>query len=170
VSSVRILGIDPGLGHTGWGIIECEGNRLKPVAYGAIATDSGLELAGRLAEIHKALVHIVAEWMPEEAAIEEVFVNRNPASTLKLGMARGIALLVPAMAGMKVAEYAANLVKKSVVGTGHADKGQVAMMVGRILPGAVAAADAADALAVAICHAHHRTRATLSAAARRKTA
>jgi len=170
VNSLRILGIDPGLGHTGWGVIECEGNRLRPLAHGAIATDAGLDLAARLAEIHKALVHIVAEWTPEEAAIEEVFVNRNPASTLKLGMARGIALLVPAMAGMKVAEYAANLVKKSVVGTGHADKAQVAMMVGRILPGAIAAADAADALAVAICHAHHRTRVALSASERWKIA
>ncbi len=113
-------------------------------------------LAARLAEIHQALVSVVAEWLPEEAAVEEVFVNRNPSSTLKLGMARGIALLVPAMAGLRVAEYAANLVKKSVVGTGHADKAQVAMMISRLLPGTTAQADAADALAVAICHAHHR--------------
>jgi crossover junction endodeoxyribonuclease RuvC len=157
VTAVRILGIDPGLGHTGWGVIECDGNRLRALAHGAIATDSGEDPAARLANIHKALLQVVADWLPDEAAVEEVFVNRNPASTLKLGMARGIALLVPALAGMKVAEYAANLVKKSVVGTGHADKAQVAMMVSRILPGASARADAADALAVAICHAHHRS-------------
>jgi len=158
VTSVRILGLDPGLARTGWGVIECDGNRLRGLAHGAIVTDAALALAARLAEIQRALVRVVAEWLPEEAAVEEVFVNRNPSSTLKLGMARGIALLVPAMAEMPVAEYAANLVKKSVVGTGHADKVQIAMMVSRILPGTAAAADAADALAVAICHAHHRSR------------
>jgi len=157
MSAVRILGLDPGLNRTGWGIIECEGNRLRHVGHGVVTSQAGDPLAVRLADIHKALMRVVAEWLPEEAAVEEVFVNRNPSSTLKLGMARGIALLVPAMAGMRVAEYAANLVKKSVVGTGHADKSQVAMMVGRLLPGARAQADAADALAVAICHAHHRS-------------
>ena len=157
MSAVRILGLDPGLNRTGWGIIECDGNRLRHVGHGAIASDAGDPLSTRLAQIHEALTRVIAEWCPEEAAVEEVFVNRNPSSTLKLGMARGIALLVPAMAGMKVAEYAANLVKKSVVGTGHADKDQVAMMVGRLLPGTNAQADAADALAVAICHAHHRS-------------
>ena len=167
MSAVRILGIDPGLGHTGWGVIESDGNRLRPLAHGAIATDAAADLPARLAYIQKELARIVADWLPEEAAVEEVFVNRNPASTLKLGMARGIALLVPAMAGMKVAEYAANLVKKSVVGTGHADKAQIAMMVSRILPGAVATADAADALAVAICHAHHRTSAGFSVVRRK---
>ena len=158
MTTVRILGLDPGLACTGWGVIECDGNRLRGLAHGVIATDATLAVAVRLAEIQRALVDVIAEWLPEEAAVEEVFVNRNPSSTLKLGMARGVALLVPATAGMPVAEYAANLVKKSVVGTGHADKTQVAMMVSRILPGTSATADAADALAVAICHAHHRSR------------
>jgi crossover junction endodeoxyribonuclease RuvC len=154
--AVRILGIDPGLGRTGWGMIEVEGNRLRHLANGRIATDADASLPVRLTTIHEGLSALIAAWTPDEAAVEEVFVNRNPASTLKLGMARGVALLVPALAGLTVAEYAANLVKKSVVGAGHGDKAQVAMMVRVLLPGADATADAADALAVAICHAHHR--------------
>ena len=159
----RILGLDPGLNRTGWGIVDCEGNRLRHVAHGVVASEAGRSLADRLASLHEGLVAVVAEWSPDEAAVEEVFVNRNPASTLKLGMARGIALLVPAMAGLVVAEYAANLIKKSIVGAGHADKTQVAAMVACLLPGTRAAADAADALAVAICHAHHRSSAVRAA-------
>jgi crossover junction endodeoxyribonuclease RuvC len=157
VTPVRILGIDPGLNRTGWGVVESEGNRLRHVSHGVVGSDAGAAMAARLSSIYAELAKIIVTWRPDEAAIEEVFVNKNPGSTLKLGMARGVALLAPAMAGLTVAEYAANLVKKSVVGTGHADKAQVAMMVAVILPGANAKADAADALAVAICHAHHRT-------------
>ncbi len=160
----RILGVDPGLNRTGWGVIETEGNRLRHVAHGVVTSDTGDALAARLSALYAELAKIITVWQPDEAAVEEVFVNRNPSSTLKLGMARGVALLAPAMAGLPVAEYAANLIKKSVVGTGHADKVQIGMMVGILLPGASAKADAADALAVAICHAHHRS--TLSTAAR----
>ena len=151
----RLIGLDPGLRSTGWGVIEAEGNRLGYVASGVIrSTDSGT-LADRLVELHAGLVRVIETYRPDEAAVEETFVNRNPASTLKLGQARGIALLVPALAGLPVAEYATNQVKKSVVGTGHADKEQIAMMVRRLLPGVgETAGDAADALAVAICHAH----------------
>ncbi len=163
MNATRILGLDPGLNRTGWGVIESDGNRLRHVAHGVVTSQPADELSHRLTAIHAALVELIAAWKPDEAAVEEVFVNRNPASTLKLGMARGMALLAPAQAGLRVAEYAANLVKKSVVGTGHADKAQVAMMVGRLLPGVLATADAADALAVAICHAHHRGRTALAA-------
>jgi crossover junction endodeoxyribonuclease RuvC len=156
MAAVRILGIDPGLNRTGWGIIESEGNRLRHIAHGVVGSDPDDALSIRLSSIYSELAKIIVTWAPEEAAVEEVFVNKNPGSTLKLGMARGVCLLAPAMTGLKVAEYAANLVKKSVVGTGHADKTQVAMMVGVLLPGTKAKADAADALAVAICHAHHR--------------
>ena len=156
MSPTRILGVDPGLNRTGWGVIDSEGNRLRHVAHGVVASDPADALSVRLSALYGELAKIIVTWRPDEAAVEEVFVNRNPASTLKLGMARGIALLAPAMAGLGVAEYAANLVKKSIVGVGHADKAQVAMMVARILPGANSKADAADALAVAICHAHHR--------------
>jgi crossover junction endodeoxyribonuclease RuvC len=164
VTVTRILGIDPGLNRTGWGVIEIEGNRLSHIAHGVVTSDPADALSVRLSMLYAELAKIIALWQPDEAAVEEVFVNRNPASTLKLGMARGIALLAPAMAGKPVAEYAANLVKKSVVGAGHADKAQVAMMVGRLLPGAQTKADAADALAVAICHAHHRTAPKISTA------
>jgi crossover junction endodeoxyribonuclease RuvC len=167
VTTARILGIDPGLNRTGWGVIDSEGNRLRHVAHGVVTTRSDSPTADRLSTIHEGLLRIIAELAPAEAAVEEVFVNRNPASTLKLGMARGVALLAPAGAGLAVAEYAANLVKKSVVGTGHADKAQIAMMVGILLPGSAAIADAADALAVAICHAHHRLRPTASLTAPR---
>ena len=153
---VRILGIDPGLNRTGWGVIESEGNRLRHVAHGVVTSNPADDLSDRLSSIYSELAKIIVTWAPEEAAVEEVFVNKNPGSTLKLGMARGVALLAPAMAGLRVGEYAANLVKKSVVGSGHADKVQIAMMVGILLPGVNAKADAADALAVAICHAHHR--------------
>jgi crossover junction endodeoxyribonuclease RuvC len=154
--ATRILGIDPGLNRTGWGVIETEGNRLRHIAHGVATSDPADPLAHRLSALYADLAKLIVVWSPDEAAVEEVFVNRNPASTLKLGMARGVALLAPAMAGLPVAEYAANLVKKSVVGTGHADKAQIAMMVRVLLPGVLAGADAADALAVAICHAHHR--------------
>lgn len=151
----RIIGLDPGLRVTGWGVIEATGNRLRHVAHGVVRPRESGELAQRLVELHDGLVAVIEAHRPSEAAVEETFVNRNASSTLKLGVARGVVLLVPAQAGLSVAEYAANLVKKSVVGAGHADKAQIAMMVRRLLPGVdEAAGDAADALAVAICHAH----------------
>ena len=154
---MRLIGFDPGLQITGWGVIEAVGNRLTYVADGVVKTSPQASLAERLGELHAGLLDIIAEYNPEEAAVEETFVNKNPVSTLKLGQARGIVLLVPALAGLHVAEYLPNLVKKTVVGSGHAQKEQVQMMVKMLLPGAkVANADAADALAVAICHAHHR--------------
>jgi crossover junction endodeoxyribonuclease RuvC len=153
---MRLIGLDPGLRLTGWGVIDVDGNRLRHVAHGVIKVPVGGSLAARLHELFEAIAAVVAEQQPLEAAVEETFVNVNPGSTLKLGQARGVVLLAPARAGLPVYEYAANLVKKSVVGAGHADKRQIAMMVGRLLPGVDATADAADALAVAICHAHHR--------------
>lgn len=154
---MRILGLDPGLTHTGWGIIESVGNRLRHVADGRISSSASQPLPARLAKLDAALSTVIAEWQPDCAAVEETFVNKNALSALKLGQARGVVLLAPARAGLEVAEYAANLVKKSVVGNGHAEKEQVAHMV-RVLLGlneAGSSADAADALAVAICHAHH---------------
>ncbi len=154
---MRLIGFDPGLQITGWGVIEAVGNRLSYVADGVVKTSPDATLADRLVQLHAGLREIIAEYTPEEAAVEETFVNKNPVSTLKLGQARGIVLLVPALAGLHVAEYLPNLVKKTVVGAGHASKEQVQMMVKTLLPGAkVTGADAADALAVAICHAHHR--------------
>lgn len=154
---MRLIGLDPGLRHTGWGVIEAVGNRLSHVADGVVKTDDSRDLSARLSQLYDGLIEIIRQYQPAEAAIEETFVNVNPTSTLKLGQARGIALLVPAHAGLVVAEYPPNLVKKSVVGTGHATKTQVQVMVKMLLPGArIASADAADALAVAICHAHHR--------------
>jgi crossover junction endodeoxyribonuclease RuvC len=153
---MRLLGLDPGLRLTGWGVIDVDGNRLRHVAHGVVKVATEQSLAERLHELFEGVAAVIAAQQPLEAAVEETFVNVNPASTLKLGHARGVVMLAPAQAGLPVFEYAANLVKKSVVGAGHADKGQVAMMVGRLLPGVVATADAADALAVAICHAHHR--------------
>jgi crossover junction endodeoxyribonuclease RuvC len=142
---------------TGWGVIEIAGNRLSYVGDGAVATDPWRPLAMRLVQLHDGLSEVIRRYQPEEAAVEETFVNRNAASTLKLGQARAIALLVPAAAGLVVAEYPPNLVKKSIVGGGHAAKDQVKMMVRTLLPGAqLSTTDAADALAVAICHAHHR--------------
>jgi crossover junction endodeoxyribonuclease RuvC len=155
---VRLLGIDPGLRFTGWGLIDVEGNRIKHVADGVIATDNALPVPDRLKTLHDALMALLAQYRPAEAAVEETYVNRNGTATLKLGYARGVALLAPALAGLVVSEYAAKTVKLSVVGTGGAEKDQVAMMVRRLLPGAtIKRADAADALAVAICHAHHRS-------------
>ncbi|HVC54701.1 MAG TPA: crossover junction endodeoxyribonuclease RuvC [Stellaceae bacterium] len=153
---MRVLGLDPGLRHTGWGVIDIAGNRLSHVADGIVHAPVDLPLAQRLVVLFRQLTAVLERFRPDEAAVEESFVNKNPSSTLKLGIARGVALLAPAERGLPVAEYSANLVKKSVVGAGHADKEQVQMMVRRLLPGcAIAAADAADALAVAICHAHH---------------
>jgi crossover junction endodeoxyribonuclease RuvC len=155
--AVRILGIDPGLRHTGWGVIEAEGARLAYVASGAIHAPTEGDLALRLRALHEALAGVIVAHEPDEAAVEETFVNRNPQSALKLGHARGVALVVPALAGVEVAEYSANLVKKTVVGAGHAAKAQIAMMVKVLLPRSEAlTSDAADALAVAICHAQHR--------------
>jgi len=154
---IRLLGIDPGLRFTGWGVLEVDGNRLRHLGDGVIATDSSQSVPDRLKLLHDGLGEVMDAWRPDEAAVEETYVNRNGAATLKLGYARGVALLAPALRGIVVAEYGAKTVKLSVVGTGGADKDQVAMMVRRLLPGAVIKrADAADALAVAICHAHHR--------------
>jgi crossover junction endodeoxyribonuclease RuvC len=151
-----ILGLDPGLGTTGWGVIRADGNRLAHVANGQIRTDAKADLPARLLDLHARLLGVLTEHRPETAAVEEVFVNENPQSTLKLGQARGVVLLAAARSGIPVGEYAARLVKKAVVGTGGAEKGQVHAMVQRLLPAAkIAGADAADALAVAITHAHH---------------
>ena len=153
---MRLIGLDPGLRHTGWGVIEAAGNRLSHVADGVVHSRDGRPLAERLVDLFRQLNDILAGSAPAAAAVAETFVNKNPASTLKLGVARGVVLLAPAERGIPVFEYSANLIKKSVVGVGHADKQQVAMMVRRLLPGAtLEAPDAADALAVAICHAHH---------------
>jgi crossover junction endodeoxyribonuclease RuvC len=154
---IRILGIDPGLRNTGWGLIECQGSRLSFVDCGRLQPDPGQAMGARLRDLHEGLMRVIANYAPHEAAVEETFVNRDPQSALKLGQARGVALTAPALAGLIVAEYAANVVKKTVVGAGHADKQQVQMMVRVLLPSSAAAsADAADALAVAICHAQHR--------------
>ena len=151
-----VLGLDPGLGCTGWGVIRAEGNRLAHVANGQIRTDPKAELPARLLELHGRLLAVLAEHVPGAAAVEEVFVNDNPQSTLKLGQARGVVLLAAAGLAIPVGEYAPRLVKKAVVGTGGADKVQVHTMVQRLLPGVkIAGPDAADALAVAITHAHH---------------
>lgn len=156
-SPIRILGIDPGLRRTGWGVVESEGNRLVYVACGTVEPRDTLPLAERLLAIHDGLTKVLAEHAPAEAAVEQTFVNKDGAATLKLGQARGVAMLVPAMRGLLVAEYAPNLVKKTVVGAGHADKTQIQMMLKILLPKAdPKSADAADALAIAITHAHHR--------------
>jgi crossover junction endodeoxyribonuclease RuvC len=153
---VIIIGLDPGLGCTGWGVIAAEGNRLSHVANGQIRTDPKMELARRLVALSDRLAEVLAAHRPQGAAVEEVFVNDNPQSTLKLGQARGVVLLAAARSGAQVGEYAARLVKKAVVGTGGAEKVQVHAMVQRLLPGVkIAGPDAADALAVAITHAHH---------------
>ena len=151
-----VLGLDPGLGTTGWGVIRAEGNRLSHVANGRLKTVTADSLARRLAHLDTMLAALMADHAPQAAAVEEVFVNTNPQSTLKLGQARGVVLLAVARAGLEPGEYAARLVKKAVVGTGGAEKSQVHAMVARLLPGAkIDGPDAADALAVAICHAHH---------------
>jgi len=153
----RIIGIDPGLRRCGWGVIETLGNRLSFIAAGTITPPVEGDLAVRLAILFAGLGEVLDRYVPHEAAVEETFVNAGPRSALILGQARGIALLAPAVRGLLVGEYAANLVKKSVVGTGHAEKGQVGLMVKTLLPTAdFKGADAADALAIAICHAHHR--------------
>jgi crossover junction endodeoxyribonuclease RuvC len=152
---MRVLGIDPGLRNLGWGIVEAHGARLTHVANG-ICHSAGDELAPRLLSLYRQLTAILQQYQPDHAAVEQTFVNKDAVATLKLGQARGIALLVPAEAGLHVGEYAPNAVKKAVVGVGHADKAQVDHMVRLQLPGVViAGADAADALAIAICHAHH---------------
>lgn len=154
---VRILGLDPGLRHTGWGVIDVTGNRLSYIAGGVIEPDTSLDLAIRLKILFVGVKDLVATYAPHECAIEETFVNQNPVSTLKLGHARAAAMLAPAEADVPVSEYKPNLVKKSVVGAGHADKTQIEAMMRVLLPGCNARADAADALAVAVCHAHHRS-------------
>lgn len=156
---VRIIGLDPGLNHTGWGIIDVTGNALHYIACGRITTAAKTDAMGeRLTSIYNGLKNIIETHAPHEAALEETFMNKNALSALKLGMARGVVMLAPASAGIQVAEYSANLVKKSISGYGHADKNQVAMMVKLLLPNAeLESLDAADALAIAVCHAHHRT-------------
>ena len=155
--AIRILGIDPGLKRTGWGLIEADGNRLVHVACGSLETSERDTLGVRLVAIHDGLSAVIARYDPQEAAVEATFVNANAAATLKLGQARGIAMLVPARAGLVVAEYAPNAVKKAVIGVGHGDKKQIHMMVKVLLPKATFDTEhAADALAIAICHAHHR--------------
>ena len=165
---IRILGIDPGLRRTGWGLIECEGNRLIFVACGSVDTNGDEDVATRLVSIHDGLVRIIEQYRPEEAAVEATFVNKDANATLKLGQARGVAMLIPARAGLPVAEYAPNLVKKTIVGAGHAEKAQIRMMIGVLLPKAdPKSADAADALAIAITRAHHRQSLTLKMAVAR---
>jgi len=155
--TIRILGVDPGLRRTGWGVVAATGNLLSFVAAGTIRAPLEGELAARLVALYRGLSDVVAAWSPDEAAVEQTFVNRDATATLKLGQARGVALVVPAMAGLTVAEYAPNAVKKAVVGAGHAEKGQIRAMVRVLLPKAeFDSDDSADALAIAICHAHHR--------------
>jgi crossover junction endodeoxyribonuclease RuvC len=154
---IRILGIDPGLRRTGWGVVAIEGNRLSFLGCGSVATDDKAALALRLLAIHDGLRQVIAAHAPDEAAVESTFVSRDAVATLKLGQARGIAMLAPAIAGLLVAEYAPNLVKKTIVGAGHSEKVQIRMMVKVLLPKADPQSDdAADALAIAVTHAHHR--------------
>jgi crossover junction endodeoxyribonuclease RuvC len=159
---VRILGIDPGLRRTGWGVVEADGNRLSFIGCGSVEPADDLPLSRRLLAIHEGLAAVLGDFKPAEAAVEQTFVNKDGVATLKLGQARGVAMLAPAMFGISVAEYAPNQVKKTVVGAGHADKNQVLMMLKILLPKAEPkSADAADALAIAITHAHHRQGAAL---------
>ncbi len=163
---IRILGIDPGLRRTGWGLIESDGNRLIHLACGSLETSERASLGARLVAIHDGLVAVIARYHPQEAAVEATFVNANAVASLKLGQARGIAMLVPAKCGLEVAEYAPNAVKKAIVGAGHGEKAQIRMMIGVLLPKAdPQSEDAADALAIAVCHAHHRGSALLRRAA-----
>lgn len=153
---MRVLGIDPGLRNLGWGVIDVTGVKLSHVANGVCTSDGKAELASRLLSLHDQLTEVLRQFAPDTAAVEQTFVNKDGAGTLKLGQARGVAMLVPAQAGLEIGEYSANKVKKAVVGVGHADKRQVAHMVTMLLPGCVLKGpDAADALAIAICHAHH---------------
>lgn len=165
-SPIRILGIDPGLRRTGWGVVTVTGNALGFVAAGTIRASLDGEMAARLVTIHRGLVEVLSLHRPDEAAVEQTFVNRDASATLKLGQARGIALLAPAEVGLPVAEYAPNAIKKTIVGAGHAEKVQIRAMVRVLLPRAdFDTDDAADALAIAICHAHHRQSSTRLAAA-----
>lgn len=169
--TIRIIGIDPGLRRTGWGVVESDGVRLSYVASGLVTSTNDETLAHRLRELFEGIAGVIASFKPQEAAVEETFVNENAKATLKLGQARGMALLAPAMKGLKVAEYSPNLIKKSVVGSGHAEKHQIQAMIGFLLPKAkFESADEADALAIAICHANHRTSAHAIAARRLKEA
>jgi crossover junction endodeoxyribonuclease RuvC len=155
--AIRIIGIDPGLRRTGWGIVEADGVRLTYVASGLVTSDSEDSLAYRLRAIYEGLVEVMVNFRPQEAAVEETFVNKDARATLKLGQARGMALLAPAQKGLTVAEYPPNVIKKTVTGTGHGEKRQIAAMIGFLLPKArFESADEADALAIAICHASHR--------------
>jgi crossover junction endodeoxyribonuclease RuvC len=155
--AIRIIGIDPGLRRTGWGVVETLGNSLRFVASGTVTSDGTMDLASRLCQLHDGLAEIVHGYQPDEAAVEQTFVNKDAVATLKLGQARGIAMLVPARAGLQVAEYAPNAVKKAVIGVGHGDKKQIHMMIKVLMPKAIFKGDdAADALAIAICHAHNR--------------
>jgi crossover junction endodeoxyribonuclease RuvC len=168
---IRILGIDPGLRRTGWGVVEIAGNRLGFIGCGSVTSNDRDDMATRLLAIHDGLTRILDEFQPDEAAVEATFVNKDAQATLKLGQARGIAMVVPAKAGVPVAEYAPNVVKKSIVGAGHGDKVQVRMMIGVLLPKADPAThDAADALAIAVTHAHHRQSVVLRVAAMSKVA
>lgn len=157
MQAIRIIGIDPGLRRTGWGVIETLGNSLRFIASGTVCSDNKADLASRLCQLHEGLSQTVHAHRPDEAAVEATFVNKDATATLKLGQARGIAMLVPALAGLHVAEYAPNAVKKAVIGVGHGEKRQIHMMVKVLMPRAsFDGDDAADALAIAICHAHHR--------------
>lgn len=157
MAAIRIIGIDPGLRRTGWGVVETQGNALRFIEAGSVVSDDRNELALRLKQIHDGLTAVIARLEPDEAAVEQTFVNKDASATLKLGQARGVAMLVPALAGLSVGEYAPNQVKKAVIGVGHGEKAQIHMMVKVLLPKAsFDSHDAADALAIAICHAHHR--------------
>jgi crossover junction endodeoxyribonuclease RuvC len=164
-AAIRILGIDPGLRRTGWGVIDVEGNRLVFVGCGSVATDDRGTMGERLVTIHTGLSRVIDDFAPAEAAVEATFINKDASASLKLGQARGVALLVPAQAGLAVAEYAPNQIKKTIVGAGHGEKAQIRMMIAVLLPKASPDThDAADALAIAICHAHHRQSAVARAA------
>jgi crossover junction endodeoxyribonuclease RuvC len=154
---IRIIGIDPGLRRTGWGIVETEGARLSYVASGLVTSAADIDLAYRLRALYEGLMGVIVSYTPQEAAIEETFVSKDARATLKLGQARGMALLAPALKGLSIAEYPPNVIKKTVTGTGHAEKRQIQAMIGILLPKArFDGADEADALAIAICHASHR--------------
>jgi len=160
--TIRIIGIDPGLRRTGWGVIESLGNSLRFIESGTVTSDGDMDLASRLCQLHDGLAEIIHSFKPDEAAVEQTFVNKDAVATLKLGQARGICMLVPARAGLPVAEYAPNAVKKAVIGVGHGDKAQIQMMLKILMPKATfKGADAADALAIAICHSHNRAGAAL---------
>lgn len=162
---IRTIGIDPGLRRTGWGVVETVGSSLRFVASGTVTSDKELGLAERLRQLYDGLTAVIHEHRPHEAAVEQTFVNKDAVATLKLGQARGIAMVVPALAGLAVAEYAPNAVKKAVIGVGHGEKTQIHMMVKVLMPRATFNTDdAADALAIAICHTHHRQSAQARAA------